>query len=146
MKPSQGFPVLGRALSTTPVPPTSPVPRPPGLVLAVGDADPDPGMGQDVCVPPRVSAVDCNQPLSVPLLPEPRNPHLQPPTAWWSPAPSPVWPSPPSWSISKQQRRERSTREHTAVRRVIYSCASSCSPGQDSEPPRTSPWPLGTQG
>lgn len=64
--PSQGFPVLGRALSTRPVPLTSPVPRPLGLALAVGYADPGPGMGQDVCVPPGVSAVDCNQPCDSP--------------------------------------------------------------------------------
>lgn len=142
-------PVLGRALSTRPVPPTSPMPRPLGLALAMGDADPGPGMGQDVCVSPRVSAVGCNQlcdsptAATPPKFPSPATPQHGGPQAPVL-SPCPTWPSPPSWSTSNQQRRERRTGEHTAMRRVFYSCASSSSPGQDSGPPRTSP--LGTQG
>lgn len=91
-------------------------------------ADPGPGMGQDTCVPPRVSAVDVTSPVTVPLLPEPPNPHLHPPTAQQPPGPSP-----PSWSISSSSAGKG---EHTAMRRVFYSCARSSSPGQDSEPPQ----------
>lgn len=47
--PSQGFPALGTAPSTRPVSQTSPKPRLLGLALAMGDADPGPGMGQDTC-------------------------------------------------------------------------------------------------
>lgn len=131
---SQGFPDLGRALATRPVSSQTPMPRPLGLVLAVGDAGP--GMG---CVPLGVSAV-CNQPCVSPAAARlPLIPISSHPTARGSLGPSaeplPCTAKPSLWSISKQQRRERRTREHTAVRRVFYSCASSSSLGQDSGPP-----------